>query len=89
MLKVTSISKSFNNFPESSTDETDLFKRFDAGLTFGGGAGLLIHDKIYVTAEVRNNLGLYNISDLTVIDGGTVKNNSINFLLGVSYNIGK
>lgn len=89
LLKVTSIYPAFNNFPENRVDDTDFFKRFDAGLTFGAGAGLPIHEKIYVTAEVRNNLGLYDISDFTPIDGGTVKNNSINFLLGVSYNIWK
>jgi ABC-type antimicrobial peptide transport system permease subunit len=88
LIKHTSVTEAFNEFPKSTTDNTGNFKRFDVGLTGGLGCGLPLKSNFIMTIEVRHNLGLYNTSELPIGNDGTIMTNSINLLLGVAYRFG-
>lgn len=77
LIKHTSFTEAFNEFPESTMDNTANFKRFDTGLTSGLGCGLPIKNNFTMTIEVRHNLGLYNISELPVANEGKILTNRI------------
>ena len=88
LIKHTSVTEAFNEFPKSTWDNTDNFKRFDTGLTGGLGGGLKIKDKFLLTLEIRHNIGLYNTSKLPVYNDGTIMTNSTNLLIGFAYRLG-
>ena len=88
LLKQTFVSKG-DNVPTTTNDNTFRDKRFDTGVSTGIGLIVPIRTKFLVSFEVRNNLGLYNISDTSVVNGGTVKTNSTNFLLSFAYKLGQ
>jgi len=88
LIKQTYVTDAINEFPKSKTDNTSNFKRIDLGLTTGLGAGLPLNDKLLITLEIRNNLGLYNISSLPVANDGTIKTNSTNLMFGIAYKFG-
>ena len=88
LIKHTSVTEAFNEFPESTTDNTANFKRFDVGLTGGIGCGLPIKDNFIMTMEVRHNLGLYNTSELPIANDGKIMTNSTNLLIGFAYRLG-
>lgn len=81
LLKSVSGIKEFQSMPAESYDNTSSSKRLDLGLSTGLGLSLPIGEKVALSFEVRNNLGLIN--------NNTVKNNSINFLFGISRKVGK
>jgi len=89
LVKQTFVVKAFNEFPKSTSDNTVYYERIDVGLTAGLGVGLPIKEKLLLTLEIRNNLGLYNVSKLPVINDGTIKTNSTNLLIGIAYQLGK
>ena len=66
---------------------TKSFKKFDAGISGGMGVSLPIKAHFTLSLEIRNNLGLMNISDLPVYGDGSIKTNVTQLLLGVSYKI--
>lgn len=76
-------------FPTTTYDNTENFKRFDFGVTAGVGCQLPIKERLVISFEVRNNLGLYDISALPVYNDGTIKTYSTNFLFGLGYRLGK
>ena len=52
-----------------SMTESDYYRKFNCGLTVGIGARFPISNQFYLTFGIRNNLGLYNISNnLTYLD---------------------
>ena len=69
----------------NSIDNTDSMKEFDFGLSFGVGKRIKLSEKNILEIEVRNNLGLSNISDVTVINNGSIKTNSLNLILGLTF----
>lgn len=76
-------------FSNATYDNTDNFKRLDVGLSAGGGMMYPISDKLSISAELRNNLGLRNLSELPVFGNGSIKTNSTVLLLGASFNLSK
>ncbi len=74
-----------NGFPES--DSTSLNKKLDGGLSFGIGKKFNLNDKSNLNIEIRENLGLINISDVEVFDNGTIKTNSLNLILTWDFEI--
>ena len=84
----TNITEAFNEFPRRSFDDTDNYERFDVGLVTGFGTQIPIKEKLLLTFEIRNNLGLYNTSEVPVSNDGTIKTNSTNLLIGFAYRIG-
>ena len=88
LMKKTTVHELEDNF-NVTYDETSLFKRFDAGITTGIGFSVPIKAQYSLSFEVRNNLGLINTSSVPVMNDGTIKTNSTNFLFGFTYNIGQ
>ena len=70
-------------------DNTDNFERLDYGLTTGFGANFPINNKLLLSLEIRNNLGLLNISAIPIENEGTIKTNSTNLLIGIAYRFGE
>ena len=62
-------------------------KKIDVGLSFGIGTKIYINDKSNLNIELRENLGLLNISDNEVYEGGNLKTNSLNLILNWSFGI--
>ena len=62
-------------------------KNIDVGLSFGIGTKIYINDKSDLNIELRENLGLLNISDNEVYEGGNLKTNSLNLILNWSFDI--
>tara|TARA_B110000967_G_scaffold168645_1_gene177701 strand:- start:119 stop:751 length:633 start_codon:yes stop_codon:yes gene_type:complete len=62
-------------------------KNIDVGLSFGIGTKIYINDKSDLNIELRENLGLLNISDNEVYEGGNLKTNSLNLILNWSFGI--
>ena len=70
-----------------SASFTDLNKSKDLGLSLGVGKRFNIGEGNHLDIEVRNNLGLTNISATEVIDDGAVKTNSINLILSYFFSL--
>ena len=88
LLKQTFVTKG-KNIPTSRIDNTFRDKRFDTGLSMGVGFYKPFRTNGAFTFEIRNNLGLYNVSEVLVINNGTIKTNSFNILFGYVNTIGK
>lgn len=78
-----------SGFEGLEIDNTDQYGSIDLGV--GGGIGVLIpvHERIRLSAEVRNNLGLVNISAAQLYNDGTIKTNSMVLLVGCMFAIGR
>lgn len=87
LIKDSEIIK-WDNHPSIVGDFTWLDKRYDIGISTGLGLSVPIEKKIAVSLEVRDNLGLLNISAVPVWNNGTNKTNSLNFLFGITYKLG-
>ncbi len=87
LIRHTLINQGINIVPTLGNN-TFLYKPFDFGLTGGLGITIPIKEKFYLSYEIRNNLGLYNISDVPVFNNGTIKINSTNVLIGFAYKFG-
>ncbi len=73
----------------TTNSNTSLYKRFDTGIATGLGLSIPIKSKFAISFETRNNLGLYNISALPIVNNETIKTNSTNFLFGFTYKFGQ
>lgn len=71
----------------SQQNMNPYFNLFDLGLTTGIGITAPLSDKFNFSVELRNNLGLLNISKVPVYGNGTIQINSTNLLIGVSYKL--
>ena len=76
-----------NNYDDTSSDQTDNFKTLDYGLTFGFGKTFKLKNNNELSIEIRENLGLSEINDVTVVDNGFIKTNSINLICNYSFNL--
>lgn len=88
LLKQSIVREGDNN-PSTSSDNTSLNKRFDTGISMGLGLSVPINSNFALSFEMRNNLGLYNVSAVQVANNGTIKTNSTNFLFGLTYKLGQ
>jgi len=64
-------------------------KELDFGLTTGLGFTVPYKTKYAFSFEVRNNLGLFNVSAIPVFNDGAIRTNSTNFLFGFTYKVGQ
>ena len=67
-------------------DTTKDNKKTDFGLSLGLGKNFDLGARKTISIEIRENLGLANTSKTNVWGGGNVKTNSINFIVGLSFN---
>lgn len=65
----------------------DIFKTLDFGLNLGLGMRIPLDNKNDLNIELRDNLGLVNISDVPVMDDGTVKTNSVNLIVSWQFGL--
>lgn len=70
-------------FPTDRINYTDVYKRFDAGITIGAGVLIPIKERFSISFEGRNNLGLVDIEK----PSSTLKTNSVNLLFGLVYHL--
>jgi len=82
LLNSKSKTKSTNDY-----DTSYLYKKIDFGLVAGVGMLIPFNDNFQFSLEIRDNLGVINISKVDVVGSGTIKTNSLNFLLGVNLDI--
>ena len=88
LIKQNDVTEAIGEYPKSETDNTDNFERLDFGITAGLGISFPISSKIFISFEIRNNLGLLNISSIPVMNDASIKTNSTNLLIGIVYKIG-
>lgn len=69
------------------TDNTKYYNRYDFGISFGAGAQFPLRERFALSLEIRNNLGLVDISEVPVVKNGTIKTNSTQLLLGIVYKL--
>jgi len=84
LTKVTAIIEDEDNNYYEEFDATDQSYKYDFGFSLGLGAKIPISSMIAFKVEVRNNLGLVNISKTIDESMGVVKTNSTNLLIGVT-----
>jgi hypothetical protein len=77
-----------NSDTKKKYDNTKSNKKIDMGVSAGLGILIPFGEKLAFTLELRNNLGLYNVSALQFYPEGAIKTNSTNFLIGFTYRIG-
>lgn len=75
------------NEPGRTVDNTDSTKSTDFGVTAGIGLQIPIATKSALTFEIRDDIGLTNISDYT--SDGSTKTNSLSFIVGITFGAGK
>ena len=66
-------------------DNTEAYEQVDFGLSAGVGVTRSVGAHFILSAELRNDLGLANVSAYPVVDDGTIKTNSTLLLVGVAY----
>ncbi|MBI5540521.1 MAG: PorT family protein [Bacteroidia bacterium] len=84
LIKGSAVSKGTNT-PRSVFDYTPLYKHLDLGIAAGVGVLIPASEKLSYVVELRNNLGLYDISDGPVYNDGKIITNSTNLLFGVIF----
>ena len=88
LLQQTFVVKSELN-PTTVEDNTANDLPFDFGISSGFGLSLPIQPTFALSLELRNNLGLANVSAAPIRNGGSIKTNSTNLLIGFSFGIGQ
>lgn len=80
-------SELWNDYDERNTDQTDNYKSLDFGLTFGFGKAFKLKNNKEISIEIRENLGLSDISAVPVVGNGSIKTNSLNLICNYSFNL--
>lgn len=80
-------SQTHEDYYNSTDDTTSLNKKLDAGLVLGFGKNFKLKNNQEIIIELRENLGLLNTSKVNVSGGNSVKTNSLNLILGYSFDI--
>jgi len=69
-------------------DNTINDKLFDFGLVLGAGVYIPIKEQFFLSAEIRDDLGLTNTSKVPIMNNGKIKNNSTKLLICFGYRFG-
>jgi hypothetical protein len=88
LIKQAQVTEMTEDHPRYEGEATDNFNKIDYGLTAGIGSRIPIKHKLFLSIEIRNNLGFPNISARPVVNNGAIKTNSSNLLLGIEYRFG-
>lgn len=78
----------YHNIGFLPSDHTSEYRSFDMGISGGIGFAIPVRNKFAISCELRNNLGLLNIAKGAVYNDGSIKTNSTNLLIGITYKIG-
>lgn len=74
------------NFETPNEDMTKDSKKTDFGFSAGVGKNFELGNSKMIHVEIRNNLGLAKINKNDVWNGGHISTNSVNFIVGFSFN---
>ena len=74
-------------FPLDNIDRTEYYKSTDFALSFGVGSYVPLTNKFNISIDLRNDLGLTDVSDNSNVTGYKLKNNSLNMMIGVNYKL--
>ncbi|WP_018343803.1 porin family protein [Cytophaga aurantiaca] len=74
--------------PDRKTNRTDYYQTLNFGITGGIGVALPIKEKFSLSFEIRDNLGLTNISTSTN-SNYAFRSNATSLLVGFAYKLGK
>lgn len=88
LLEQTVVLKT-DNFPKMTLGDDMQIIAHDLGLTTGLGVSIPLKTTFSLSFELRNNLGLINLSEVPVYREGSIKTNSTNFLFAFAYNFGQ
>lgn len=69
------------------TEGDNLYKTINAGVNLGFGTSIPLNAKNNLNIELRENLGLINISDVPVVDGDNLKTNSVNLIVSWQFTL--
>lgn len=69
------------------TTYNELFKTMDLGLNLGVGTSISVNDNSVLNIELRDCLGLINISKAPVINDDTLKTNSLQLIVGWQFSL--
>ncbi len=75
------------SFPDNQLDYRKSHKDIDAGLVAGLGIIYHISSKFSLTTELRNQLGLTNVSRVPLQNEGVIKHNAAQLLFGLQYRL--
>ena len=89
LLQQSFVQKAVGEYPETKTYNDDLFKTVDFGACVGIGLTIPIAKAILFSIELRNNLGLMNISSEPVVNDDIIATNATDLLVGFSYQFGR
>jgi opacity protein-like surface antigen len=71
--------------PEQDFNTIANYKNYDAGLAAGAGIVYPLKGNLTVSAELRNQVGLVNVSSIPIQNNGSIKHNSAQLLFGIQY----
>lgn len=74
-------------YPYREEDLINSTRRFDAGLVAGAGTSIAFNERFIISVELRNHLGVLNLSKMTMVNNGAIKHNSLQMLLGLQYQL--
>ncbi len=86
LLKGTSSIKDMEGFDD---DTTDGLEQWDLGVCAGLGMGMSLGDRMQLSAELRQEMGLVNVSKLPVVDDGSILTRGTTLFVGIGYRLGK
>lgn len=85
LLSAKQTIEAFNGQPEQTSDVTDFIKRTEFALVGGLGLSYPLFDNFIFSFEIRDNLGLSNISSALSSDNSKIQSNTLNALIGITY----
>jgi opacity protein-like surface antigen len=88
LLKQTTYVPPVEDAPVVITDDTGHFRNTEFGAALGLGISYPVTDRLVLSAEIRNNLGLTEINDNYISESRSVRTNVANLMLGVAYKLG-
>ena len=71
------------------SNDNDLYKKLDFGLAYGIGYAKTISRNKTLGIELRNNMGLMNVSKTDVVNNGKIKTNAFLLMMEYSFNVTK
>lgn len=89
LLKATQTFEATGLTMDYTNDLTDDMESIDVGLAAGIGAARTVGGRWILSAELRENLGLTNVSAIPVYDDGTIQTNAITLLIGLACSFGE
>jgi opacity protein-like surface antigen len=89
LLKQTTHVPPVEDAPVVITDDTRFFRNTEFGAALGLGISYPVDNRLVLSAEIRNNLGLTEINDNYISESKSVRTNVVNLMLGVAYRLGE